>query len=82
MAEDILHDELGEGDKVLITHEDDEEELSFEIQKGEAEIVEEPDTDEESQTTNGEADVSAEDEVAEGESSDEEPSAATSDEEE
>ncbi len=44
MAEDILHDQLGEGDRVLITHEDDEEELSFEVQKGEAESA---DADEE-----------------------------------
>jgi len=39
MAEDILHEELGEGDKVIITHEDDEQELSFEVHKGEAEIA-------------------------------------------
>ncbi len=82
MAEDILHNELGEGDKVLITHEGDEEELSFEIQKGEAEVVEEPDTDEEAQTTNGETDVSPENEVAEGTSSGEEASAAASEEKE
>jgi ATP-dependent Clp protease ATP-binding subunit ClpC len=45
MAEDILHDEVGEGDKVIITHEDDEEELSFDIHKGEAEVAD-PDADE------------------------------------
>ena len=77
MAEDILHDELGEGDKVLITHEEgDEEELSFEIQKGEAptETTEEP-------KTNGEADASTEDDVAEDESS-KEASATSSEEDE
>jgi ATP-dependent Clp protease ATP-binding subunit ClpC len=76
MAEDILHDELGEGDKVLITHEEgDEEELSFEIQKGEApaETTEEP-------TTNGEADASAEDEMVDDESSKEASAAADEDE--
>ncbi|MEF8795033.1 MAG: ATP-dependent Clp protease ATP-binding subunit [Salinivenus sp.] len=76
MAEDILHDELGEGDKVLITHEEgDEEELSFEIEKGEAppETTEEP-------TTNGEADASAEDEMTDDESSKEASAAADEDE--
>ena len=76
MAEDILHDELGEGDKVLITHEEgDEEELSFEIEKGEApaETTEEP-------TTNGEADASAEDEMVDDESSKEASAAADEDE--
>jgi ATP-dependent Clp protease ATP-binding subunit ClpC len=74
MAEDILHDELGEGDKVLITHEGEEEELSFEIQHGEAPT-------EETQT-NGEADAATEDEVTEDEDASKEPSAAASDEEE
>ena len=76
MAEDILHDELGEGDKVLITHEEgDEDELSFEIEKGEApaETTEEP-------TTNGEADASAEDEMTDDESSKEASAAADEDE--
>jgi len=73
MAEDILHDELGEGDTVLITHEGDEDELSFEIQHGEA-PTEEP-------TSNGEADAATEDDVGEDESK-EEASAAASDEEE
>lgn len=76
MAEDILHDELGEGDKVLITHEEgNEEELSFEIEKGEApaETTEEP-------TTNGEADASAEDEMTDDESSKEASAAADEDE--
>lgn len=75
MAEDILHDELGEGDRVLITHEGDEEELSFEIKKGEAptETTDEP-------KTNGEAEASTEDEVTDD--SQEEASAAASDEEE
>jgi ATP-dependent Clp protease ATP-binding subunit ClpC len=31
MAEDILHDRIGEGDVVNITHEGDEEELAFEV---------------------------------------------------
>jgi len=76
MAEDILHDELGEGDRVLITHEEgDEEELSFEIKKGEAptETTDEP-------KANGEAEASTEDEVTDD--SQEEASAAASDEEE
>jgi ATP-dependent Clp protease ATP-binding subunit ClpC len=77
MAEDILHDELGEGDKVLITHEEgDEEELSFEIQKGEAPV----ETTEETKA-NGEADASTEDDVAEDESS-REASATSSEEDE
>ncbi|MFB6249466.1 MAG: ATP-dependent Clp protease ATP-binding subunit [Salinibacter sp.] len=76
MAEDILHDELSEGDKVLITHEEgDEEQLSFEVQKGEtpAETTEET-------TTNGEADTATEDEVADDESSKEASAAADEDE--
>jgi len=52
MAEDILHDELGQGDRVLITHEDDEEELSFEVKKGEADVA---DTDEEEHFSSGSA---------------------------
>jgi ATP-dependent Clp protease ATP-binding subunit ClpC len=74
MAEDILHDELGEGDTVLITHEDDEEELSFDIQHGEAPT-------EETQT-NGEADATTEDEVTEDDDASKEASAAASDEDE
>ncbi len=35
MAEDILHGEIGEGDTILITHEDDSQELDFEVKKGE-----------------------------------------------
>jgi ATP-dependent Clp protease ATP-binding subunit ClpC len=58
MAEDILHEELGEGDKVIITHEDDEEELSFEVHKGEAEIAD-PDESEFSET-DGQANGSTE----------------------
>jgi len=74
MAEDILHDELGEGDTVLITHEDDDEELSFEIQHGE------PPTEE--TKANGEADAATEDEVAEDEDASSKEAAAASDEEE
>jgi ATP-dependent Clp protease ATP-binding subunit ClpC len=36
MAEDILHDEITEGDTVLITHDGESEELSFEVKEGEA----------------------------------------------
>jgi ATP-dependent Clp protease ATP-binding subunit ClpC len=78
MAEDILHDEVGEGDKVLITHEGDEEELSFEVKKGEASIPKssESETDElpdAEEPTNGE--------VADDASSSEEAAAASDDEE-
>jgi len=45
MAEDILHDRINEGDVVKITHEDDEEELSFEI----VESVERADEDEDAE---------------------------------
>jgi ATP-dependent Clp protease ATP-binding subunit ClpC len=58
MAEDILHDELGEGDKVLITHEGDEQELSFEVHKGEAEVADADEDElpsEPADKTNGEA---------------------------
>ncbi len=73
MAEDILHDELGEGDRVLITHDGEGEELSFEIQKGEAEIAD-PDAEEEfSSETNGQTtgttDATPDGGVAEGGSS-------------
>lgn len=67
MAEDILHEELGEGDKVIITHEGDEEELSFEVHKGEAEIAD-PDEDEFSDTdgqANGSTETAADGGVAE-----------------
>lgn len=67
MAEDILHEELGEGDKVLITHEGDEEELSFEVHKGEAEIAD-PDEGEFSDTdgqANGSTETAADGGVAE-----------------
>jgi ATP-dependent Clp protease ATP-binding subunit ClpC len=62
MAEEILHDRITEGDTVLITHDGESEELSFEIEKGEA-PTEEPaaEVDEatngtaDAETTNGEA---------------------------
>jgi ATP-dependent Clp protease ATP-binding subunit ClpC len=58
MAEDILHDEITEGDTVLITHDGESEELSFEVKKGEA-PTEEP-TAETDSAANGEPDVTAE----------------------
>jgi ATP-dependent Clp protease ATP-binding subunit ClpC len=67
MAEDILHEELGEGDKVIITHEGDEEELSFEVHKGEAEVAD-PGADEFSDTDgqpNGSTETTPEGGVAE-----------------
>jgi ATP-dependent Clp protease ATP-binding subunit ClpC len=82
MAEDILHDELGEGDKVLITHEGDEEALSFEVKKGAAatksDTEELPDADGQS---NGESEASANGEVEDEESSSEEAAAASDEEE-
>jgi ATP-dependent Clp protease ATP-binding subunit ClpC len=68
MAEDILHDEITEGDTVIITHDGESEELSFEVQKGEA-PTEEP-TTETNGSPNGEPEVSPE-EVAGGTSTDE-----------
>ena len=80
MAEDILHDEVGEGDKVLITHEDDEEELSFDIKKGKADVerssgagMNEFGEPKEDQQSNGE--------VSDDASSSEEAAAASDDEE-
>ncbi|MFO8100269.1 MAG: ATP-dependent Clp protease ATP-binding subunit [Salinibacter sp.] len=49
MAEDILHDEISEGDTVLITHEDEDEQLTFEVLQSEA--LDDP------ADTNGEADA-------------------------
>lgn len=86
MAEDILHDEVGDGDKVLITHEEDEEELSFEVHKGEASTVSEETEELPSETngqTNGEAEAHSDEEgTDEEESSEEEASATASDEDE
>ncbi|PQJ34145.1 Clp protease ClpC [Salinibacter sp. 10B] len=83
MAEDILHDELGEGDKVLITHEDDDEELSFEIQKGVASTASDtdelPDADEQA---NGESEASANGEPENEDEASSEEAATASDEEE
>jgi ATP-dependent Clp protease ATP-binding subunit ClpC len=59
MAEDILHDEITEGDTVLITHDGDADELSFEVKEGEA-PTEAPTADAEEGTPNSEPDVSAE----------------------
>jgi len=59
MAEDILHDEITEGDTVLITHDGDADELSFEVKEGEA-PTEVPTADTEESASNGEPDVSAE----------------------
>ena len=85
MAEDILHEELGEGDRVLITHEDDEEELSFEVHKGEAEIAD-PDAEEKFSdadgTANGEPEAAPNGEINGGGASSEEASAAATDEDE
>jgi ATP-dependent Clp protease ATP-binding subunit ClpC len=75
MAEDILHDEITEGDTVIITHDGESEELSFEVKKGEA-PTEEPTAETES-TANGEPEVSTE-EVAGGASTDENGSGGTS----
>ena len=38
MAEDILNQDIGEGDKISIVHDGDEPELDFEVEKGAAEI--------------------------------------------
>ena len=78
MAEDILHDEVGEGDKVLITHEGDGEELSFEVKKGEASI----ETSSESEGEEfSDGDSQANGEVADDTSSSEETATASDDEE-
>lgn len=58
MAEDILHDEITEGDTVIITHDGESDELSFEVQEGEAPTEETP------AEANEEAEVATE-EVAE-----------------
>ncbi|PSQ79126.1 MAG: Clp protease ClpC [Bacteroidetes bacterium QH_6_63_17] len=63
MAEDILHDKITEGDMVLITHDGESEELSFEVKEGEA-PTEAPTADTDG-TPNGTSDVSTE-EVADG----------------
>lgn len=68
MAEDILHDEITEGDTVLITHDGESEELSFEVKKGEAPT--ETTTAETDGSSNGEPEVSTE-EVAGEASTDE-----------
>ena len=64
MAEDILHDEITEGDTVIITHDGESDELSFEVKEGEAPPEETP------SESNGETEVSTE-ELAEGASTDE-----------
>jgi ATP-dependent Clp protease ATP-binding subunit ClpC len=79
MAEDILHDEITEGDTVLITHDGESEELSFEVEEGEAPTEETP------ADANGEANSVSAEEVAEGASTDEngsgeEPSTASDEE--
>ncbi|MFP4227642.1 MAG: ATP-dependent Clp protease ATP-binding subunit [Salinivenus sp.] len=76
MAEDILHDEISEGDTVLITHEDEDGHLTFEVVKSEA--LDEP------AETNGAADpaAAAESEDAGDEDASEEASAATETDEE
>ncbi|MFB6271759.1 MAG: AAA family ATPase, partial [Salinibacter sp.] len=58
MAEDILHDKITEGDTVLITHDGESEELSFEVKEGEAPT--EAPTAEADGSANGEAEVSTE----------------------
>jgi len=68
MAEDILHDEITEGDTVLITHDGESEDLSFEVEEGEA-PTEKP-TAESDESANGEVEVSTE-EVAGEASTDE-----------
>jgi len=55
MAEDILNQDIGEGDKVLIVHEENEPELDFQVEKGAATAK--------AQKTNGEA--AEEDEASE-----------------
>jgi ATP-dependent Clp protease ATP-binding subunit ClpC len=54
MAEDILHGEISEGDRVIITQAEDGEELDFDVEKGEApdELTEES-TDESSASITG-----------------------------
>src|SRR6056297_3475188 len=71
MAEDLLHDEISEGDTVIITHEDDDEELSFEV-------VEQTASDEETEPeANGEPKAkSADDEADASEDPSEQASAA------
>jgi len=73
MAESILNDEIGEGDTIEITHEGDEDELSFEV------VHSEP-TDDADVEENGEADelpeASEDDDDA---SEDVEPAAAKGD---
>lgn len=71
MAEDLLHNEINEGDTVLITHEDDDEELSFEV-------VEQTASDEETEPeANGEPKTkSADDEADVSEDPSEQASAA------
>ncbi|PSQ73815.1 MAG: Clp protease ClpC, partial [Bacteroidetes bacterium QH_1_64_81] len=59
MAENILHDKITEGDTVLITHDGESEELSFEVKEGEAPT--EAPTAETEGPTNGEPEVSTED---------------------
>ena len=59
MAEDILHDEITEGDTVIITHDGESEELSFEVKEGEAPT--ETPTAEAEGSANGTPEVSTED---------------------
>ncbi len=74
MAEDILHGEINEGDTVLITHEDDDEELSFEV-VDQAEIAEETEA-------NGEPKAESADDEAEPSEDPSEQAAAEADEDE
>jgi len=83
MAEDILHDEITEGDVVLITHEEGDDELTFDVEEREP-----PSDDEEGvaeSSSNGEADASTADasteDVTEEPSSSEEASTAADEEE-
>ena len=54
MAEDILHGEISEGDRVVITQAEDGEELAFDVEKGEApEELTEESADESSTSVTG-----------------------------
>jgi len=54
MAEDILHGEISEGDRVVITQAEDGEELAFDVEKGEApEELTEESADESSASVTG-----------------------------
>lgn len=81
MAEDILHDEVGEGDKVLITHEGDDEELSFDVREGAGSASKTKEFSGADESANGESEAPANGEVGNDESSSPEASAAAPDEE-